>query len=240
MNYDDKPDLDFSSYEDAELKKLFDTAATDSESYAALMEELTRRGYEFEPETDETDETEETEETDETDETEVESAEELESEAQKPRTLHYSYWGSRLWNIIALVISLAGATFFLQTHRAIMEPDPSLQIMVYGMAALVVSASFLISGIRMLANHKDAPNPNLVISTLEYWIITVLWFAISAYQLYQTGSAFTKYLELGWRISLYVALPSLVISIFAFFLAMAFLYLARELKVAKPKKAMHG
>jgi hypothetical protein len=228
MNYDDKPDLDFSSYEDAELKKLFDTAATDSESYAALMEELTRRGYEFEPETDETDET------------EVESAEELESEAQKPRTLHYSYWGSRLWNIIALVISLAGATFFLQTHRAIMEPDPSLQIMVYGMAALVVSASFLISGIRMLANHKDAPNPNLVISTLEYWIITVLWFAISAYQLYQTGSAFTKYLELGWRISLYVALPSLVISIFAFFLAMAFLYLARELKVAKPIKAMHG
>jgi hypothetical protein len=177
------------------------------------MEELSQRGYNFEFEAD----------------TEAEA-----NEAEfRNRPLRYSFWGSRLWNIIAIVISVAGAAFFLQTHSAMMEPDPSLQMMVYAMVALIVSASFLVSGIRLLANHKDPGHPKLAVPTFEYWFIAILWFAISAYQIYAAGRSFIHYLELGFRVSMYVAIPSLVMSIFGFFLAMAFLYLALELRPQK-------
>jgi len=213
MNFEDEKTVSYDSYEDAELKRLFENAETDSETYQAIMDELIRRGYDFEPE----------------------PPEEIESAHIQP--LRYSFWGSRLWNIVASVLSLIGAMVFVRTHSSFGELDPMLYVMVYAFVALIVSMSYLVSGVRSLANHKDPGHPGLKVPTYEYWFFVILWFAAGGYELFTGIRAFIRYWrefsEFDFGLSLAIAgvMPSFAMAIFGVLLGMAFLYLALELRV---------
>jgi hypothetical protein len=204
---------DYSAYESSELERLFENAETDSEAYTAIMEELTQRGYNFEQEPEDT--------------------LPLEAIPSPPQKLRYSVTGTRLWNFAALLIGILGAAFFLKIQASFGEIDQSLRVMVYSMVALLVSLSYIISGIRLLANHKDQSNPLRMVPTFEYWFLCVLWFGFAAYEIYISISSFMMYfnMQLGAHIALYATVPSITMAVFSFLLGMAMLYLAVELKV---------
>jgi len=205
---------DYSAYESVELERMFESAETDSETYHAIMDELTKRGYNF---------TEENEDLP------------LGEDAPPLAILRYSIGGTRIWNIVALILGIAGAAFFLKVQTRFDGVDQSLRIMVYSMVALLVSLSYLISGIRLLANHKDQGNPRRAVPTFEYWFLTILWFAFSAYQIYMGVRSFLTYYKmlLGVEIALYASIPSIMMTLFSFLLGMAMLYLALELRMPR-------
>ncbi len=216
MNFEEEQYPSYSSYEDAELKRLFESAETDSETYDAIMDELVRRGYDFEPD----------------------AAQEASGDlAPAFRPLRYGFWSSRLWNIIAIVLSVMGAAFFIRSNAVFGEIEPVLYIMVYAFVALIISMSYLVSGIRLLANHKSPGHPLLRVPTIEYWLLCILWYAAGAHEVYTTVSSFTQYMkdfqqyDFGLSLSITGVIPSLGMAVFSILLGTAFLYLARELRV---------
>jgi hypothetical protein len=212
----DPDSQDYSAYESAELECMFENAETDSEAYSAIMAELSRRGYNFAEEGPEIIE---------------------EVPALAIPTLRYSIGGTRIWNLAALLLGVLGAAFFLKVQAGFGEIEQSLRIMVYAMVALLVTLSYLISGIRLLANHKDPKNPQRAVPTFEYWFLALLWFAFAAYEIYVGTSSFLMYskLQLGTQIALFASLPSIMMMLFSFLLGMAMLYLALELRMPKDK-----
>lgn len=209
---------DYSSYESTELERLFESAETDSEMYKAIMDELTNRGYDFAPADT------------------VLQLDELEP-LPELKPLRYSIFGTRIWNIVMLLVGILGVTFFIKVQSGFGEMDPSLRVIAYSMVVVLLSLSYLISGIRLLANHKDQNNPLRAVFTGEYWFLAILWFAFAAYEIYNTATSFVMYwnMQIGLNISLYAVIPSLTMVLFSFLLGMAMLYLAIELKVKKDK-----
>jgi len=216
MNLEDQNSTTYSSYEDAELKRLFENAETDSEAYQAIMDELILRGYDFEPST---------------------QADDAPPPPPQMPPLRYGFWGSRLFNLIALLLSFAGAMTFVRVHTSFGELDPMLYVMVYAFVALIVSMSYLVSGIRSLANHKVQDHPGLRIPTFEYWFFVVLWYGAGGYELVTGIRNFLQYIkdfgEFDFGVSLAIAgvMPSFGMAIFGILLGTAFLYLALELRV---------
>lgn len=212
----DPESLDYSTYESAELERLFESAETDSEAYNAIMEELTKRGYDFG----------------------VEDPEPIREPITVPLRLRYSIIGTRIWNLAALLVGVLGAAFFLKVQTSFGQVDPSLRIMVYSMVAVLVSLSYLISGIRLLANHKDQENLSRAVPTLEYWFLTFVWFGFSCYQIYTGVKSFMMYfrMQLGYEIALFASLPSVMMVLFSFLLGMSMLYLALELRMPRTQK----
>ncbi|MCK9557237.1 MAG: hypothetical protein PHO85_01220 [Candidatus Cloacimonetes bacterium] len=205
---------DYTSYESEELERLFESAETDSEVYKAIMDELSNRGYDFTP---------------------ADTLIDISDDATLPKLepLRYSIGGTRIWNIVALIVGIVGAFFFLRVQSSFSEVDASLRIMVYSMVLLLISLSYLISGIRLLANHKDPNNPLRAVFTFEYWFLAMLWFAFGAYEIFVAVKGFIMYwnMQLGLSISMYAVIPSIAMTLFSFMLGMAMLYLALELKV---------
>ncbi len=205
MNYEDEQYPDYASYEDHDLKMLFDHAETDSEAYNAIMKELTLRGYDFEPES-------------------------APMGPPPPSKIKRSLL--RWWNLSALIIGTAFAIFYLRIHSNFYQVQSSTTIMIYGALALIISMIYLASGIRNVIQLKDSKYMMPLVPELEYWVLALLWFAASAFELYSAGRALVFFLrnEAGIAFSLYGILPSLAMFAFAFFLALAFLYIALELR----------
>ncbi|MCB5261419.1 MAG: hypothetical protein LHW64_03990 [Candidatus Cloacimonetes bacterium] len=220
MNYEDEQYPDYSSNEDQELKVLFDQAETDSEAYNAIMAELTHRGYDFEPEP---------------------------SPLAPPSEIIKKCPKTRWWNLLALVIGTGLTIFYLQIHGSFYPIDSSAVIMIYGVLALIISMMYLGSGIRTIIGLKDSKYLLPVVPDIEYWFLTVMWFAMSAFQLYSAIQGFVYFKQNQANIMLSLAdilpsptvgilygiLPSLAMAAFAFFFGLAFLHIALELKRLK-------
>lgn len=220
MNTEDEKTTDYSYYEDAELKRIFENADPDSETYQAIMDELTRRGYDFDP---------------------IQEADDELPPVLPP--VRYSFWGSRLINLIALILSFAGAMIFVRVHTSFGELDSMLYVMVYAFVALIVSMSYLVSGIRSLANHKAHDHPSLRIPTFEYWFFAILWYCAGGYELVAGIRSFLRYskefseFDFGTSLAIAGVMPSFGMAIFGILLGTAFLYLAIELKVPLNKES---
>ncbi len=208
MNYEEEQYPDYASCEDHDLKMLFEQAETDSEAYNAIMAELTHRGYDFEPEPEP-----------------VALTPPIKKKCPKTR------W----WNLLAIVIGTALAIFYLDVHGKFYQVDSSTIIMIYVALALIISMVYLGNGIRTIIGLKDSKYQMPVLPDIEYWFLSVLWFAASAFELYSAVRAMIFFLqnEAGIQFSLYGILPSLTMGAFAFFFALAFLYIALELKHLK-------
>ncbi|MCB5260634.1 MAG: hypothetical protein PHY41_03520 [Candidatus Cloacimonetes bacterium] len=211
----DLQNQDYSNYESAELERMFENAETDSETYNAIIEELSKRGYNFSAEED------------------FSQEEQPEPLAQPIKALRYSIAGTRIWNIVALILGILGAGFFLSTQASLTKTEPSLRIMVYAMVVLLVTLSYIITGIRLLANLKDQSNPRRIVLNYEYWFLAIVWYLFCAYELYNAAKGFYMYwkMSLGIQISLFAIIPTLAMALFSFLLGMAMFYLAKELKV---------
>lgn len=204
MNYEDEHFPDYASYKDHELKLLFEQAETDSDAYLAIMEELSQRGYDFEPESS--------------------PFTPLPQLEKKRSMLHW-------WNLLGVIFGVAATLFYLRIHSNFYELQTSNLIMVWTLFALVISMLYIGNGIRMLIQLKDPRYLVPIVKKIDYWIFTGLWFAVSAYQLYSAIKAliFFTQNEVGFTFSLYGILPSLGMCAFALFLALAFLYLSLEI-----------
>lgn len=210
----DPETTDYTSYESEELERLFDCAETDSEAYSAIMAELTSRGYNF-----------------------AEDNSEVNAEQPSPANipLRYSIGGTRIWNFAALLIGILGAALFLKVQAGFGGVEQSLRVIVYAMVAILVSLSYLISGIRLLANHKNPDNPSRAVPTFEYWFLALLWYAFAIYEAYVAVSGFLMYskMQLGTEIAIFATLPAIMIMLFSISLGTALLYLAIELRMPK-------
>ncbi|MCB5253541.1 MAG: hypothetical protein RBR69_05065 [Candidatus Cloacimonadaceae bacterium] len=208
MIYEDDQYPDYSSCEDHDLKVLFEQAETDSEAYNAIMEELTQRGYDFEPES-----------------APMAPLSQIDKKCSKMR------W----WNLIAIIISTALAIFYLRIHENFYQVQASTVIMIYGALALIISMIYLGSGVRTITALRDSKFLVPIVPALEYWFFTILWFLVAAYELYSSVRALIYFLqnEAGLAFSLYGILPSLAMGAFALFMALAFLYIALDLQSAK-------
>lgn len=208
MNYEEEQYPDYTSYEDQDLKMLFEQAETDSEAYTAIMHELTHRGYDFEPEP------------------------EL---VALPAPIEKKCPKTRWWNLLALVIGTALAIFYLQIHGKFYQIQSSTIIMIYGALALIISMVYMGSGIRIIIGLKDSKYLLPAVPNLEYWFLSIMWFAASAFELYSAVRALIFFMQnqAGIMFSLYGILPSVAMAAFAFFFALAFLHISLELKHLK-------
>lgn len=212
MNYEPEQTHDYTNFDDDTLQQMFDSAETDSAEYNAIMAELSKRGYSFTPDDN------------------VEHGELPETKAGDINVTGYTKLGSRIWNIASLLISAIGVAFFIQQLSQFGKVEIRLYILGAAIAAIIVSLSYLVSGIRHLANLRlpqSSPSPSIFI---EYAVLTLLWLSGSAFGLYSAIRSFLHYQQLGLTIAIYIAIPALVIMVFAFGLAAAFFYLAKELR----------
>lgn len=211
MNFEEEQYPDYASCEDHDLKVLFEHAETDSEAYNAIMKELTQRGYDFE----------------------------LESTPMAlPSQIKGKCSRARWWNLLAIIIGTALAIFYLRIHQNFYQIQSSTVIMIYGALALIISMVYLGSGIRTIIGLKDSRYLMPIMAGIEYWFLTVLWFLVAAFEFYSAARALIYFMQnkAGMAFSLYGILPSLAMGAFAFFLALAFLYISLELKHLKGVK----
>lgn len=208
MNYEEEQFPDYSSCEDHDLKRLFEEAETDSEAYKAIMAELTHRGYDFEPES---------------------IPEPLPAQIDKKCSK------MRWWNLLTILIGTALAIFYLRIHANFYQVQSSTIIMIYGALALIISMVYLGNGIRTVIGLKDSRFRVPVLPDIEYWLLTLLWFAAAAFELYSAvrASIFFMQNEAGIAFSLYGILPSIAMCAFALFVGLAFLYISIELNHLK-------
>jgi cation transport ATPase len=198
---------------DSELESLFNNAETDSEDYHTLMQELIKRGFSFEPAGDEL--------------TEIEDSDPKDSSLL---FLRYSKGGSLAWNLAAFVFAIAGASFFLYKLSEFGKIEQKLYLMVFVVALLIVSLSYIISGIRNLANHKGIKHPKLPILAIEYAIFCTLWTAATGYGIYSAVQSFLRFSKYNTEVAAYVSLPAVVMTLFAFGMAFIFFLLTKELR----------
>ena len=210
MNNEEEQYPDYTSYEDHDLQLLFEQAETDSEAYRAIMLELTHRGYDFEPEPD---------------------LLALPAPIEKKRSK------IRLWNLLGTIIGIALAIFYLQVHSKFYQIQSSTIIMIWGAFALIISMLYIGNGIRATIQLKDSKYLMPVLPEMEYWSLALFWFAVSAFELYSAIRALIFFMQnaAGVMFSMYGILPSLAMGGFAFFLGLAFLYIALEINQASKR-----
>lgn len=215
---------DYSVYEDEELLSFLEQHDEDSWEHFAIREELDKRGYEasegFEDE-------------------EIES---LSPDTLEPKKPKYSVLGTRMWNLLTALFSVAAIIFYAVASKSLGGLREPL-VLIFGIAALFISLSYVISGIRLLTNIKEDPQMKKAYCNLEYWVLSILWLLISVFGIYNFGYAFKQSfyhewivnLDFGLRLKLAMlsSLPSLIVAFFPFFLGMALLYLALGLRIKK-------
>lgn len=215
MNNEPEQTTDYTKFDDDTLQEMFDAAETDSPEYNEILKELSNRGFSFTTE----------------DEEEIEEPETL--ALPQPSGLSYTQYGnlgSRVWNIAGAVLALTGGWFFIHQLSQFGKVETRLYILVGAVAAIIISLSFIVSGIRHLANRKNPFTAFSKYGFIEYAILAVLWFGATCFGLYSGIMSFLHYKQLGIGIASYIALPAMVMMIFGFGMAAIFFYLAKELK----------
>lgn len=211
MNHEET--TDYSTYSDAALQDLLDSAESDSEIREAVQQELQKRRPVL-------------------DEEEVETLPAGALNFATPKKLPYKPIGSILWPLITFVViaGFLGIAFKLLYSWG--EFDPKLYYAVAAAVLALLSPSLIISGIRDLANQKADPSYRACL--IRYYAFAILWFAAFVYSLYITTRFAVMFYKFGIAIMIYYALSKLLMLFVSFFMQSIFFILARELGRKNP------
>lgn len=200
--------IDYSTFSDAALQDLLDSAESDSEIREAVQQELQKRR----PLTDD------------------EIVAELplgEHEPLPEKKLPYKPLGSILWPLITLGIILGTLAIVFRMLYSWGEFDPQLFYVVAISAVALISPALIISGIRDLANQKAVPSHRVCL--VKYYAYAFMWFAAFVYSLYHFSRFAFIFYKMGFGALIYYGLPKLMMLFVTFFMQSIFFILAREL-----------
>lgn len=142
--------------------------------------------------------------------------------------LRYGFLGKLLWPLITLLIIAAGLMLFFQVLGALGQYQSKIYFLVGGVAFGLLSQTFVITGIRDLANSKDDPELNPF--SVLYILNALIWAGIGIYGLYSAGKSIHTYYQAGVGLAFYIAIPALVLASFAWFECVIFTLIAKEMK----------
>ena len=224
MNKDDiVKEQDANEFEEAELRESVETAETDLEATEAYLIGLKKDCREedecFDPDLNQS------------------QSMEFASDRMTPMPV-YGLLGKVLWPAITAAAIAIVAYAFIHVLGALEDFHPDLYYMIGGVAFAVLSQTFIIIGIRDLANQKA--DLGLRVNLLPYIINAVVWLGIagmamysairSAISIYKTAVSLAGMLPVSAEfVSFYKAVPSLVLAAFALFQAIVFILISREL-----------
>jgi len=209
-----KEEKDLEAISEEELLELYNSSEEESEEFINAKEELTKRGYAFEPH----------DATDGIEETEWEPAQQ--TVALKAR---YSLTGTLVWELLFLVLSLAGAIYFLLTmQKNGVKITPRLGLSTAVIVLFFSTTGVMVGAIRRLANMIDTQFSNA--SAIVYYILSLLWSACLVGAAYYMIKNFTEVMKYSFEYAMVSALMPLIGAMVSMAYAVIFFMLGKELR----------
>jgi len=209
-----KEEKDLEAISEEELLELYNSSEEESEEFINAKEELTKRGYAFEPH----------DATDGIEETEWEPAQQ--TVALKAR---YSLTGTLVWELLFLVLSLAGAIYFLLTmQKNGVKITPRLGLSTAVIVLFFSTTGVMVGAIRRLANMIDTQLSNA--SAIVYYILSLLWSACLVGAAYYMIKNFTEVMKYSFEYAMVSALMPLIGALVSMAYAVIFFMLGKELR----------
>jgi len=209
-----KEEKDLEAISEEELLELYNSSEEESEEFINAKEELTKRGYAFEPH----------DATDGIEETEWEPAQQ--TVALKAR---YSLTGTLVWELLFLVLSLAGAIYFLLTmQKNGVKITPRLGLSTAVIVLFFSTTGVMVGAIRRLANLIDTQLSNA--SAVVYYILSFLWSVCMVGATYYMIKNFTEVVKYSFEYALVSALMPLIGAMVSMAYAVIFFMLGKELR----------
>lgn len=193
-----------------ELLKQYEEAEEGSDSLQELKAELEKRGYSFEA-----------------DEDKDEAVANLTMQDNALGLPHYSRLGSLLWELIYLILGLAGGIYFLVSLDS-NGVEISTKMVIYTALAVLFIASMgaLAGGVRRVANQKSVGKNDF--SPMGYLILSFFWALATLGAMYNTGKTFVEIVEDSFKYALLASLMPLMGVLISLAFAAFFYTLSRE------------
>ena len=209
-----KEEKELGAISEEELLELYNSAEEESEEFINTKEELTKRGYAFEPH----------DAADGIDETEWEPVQQT-----LPLKARYSLTGTLVWELLFLALSLAGAIYFLLTMQNNgVKITPRLGLSTAVIVLFFSTTGVMVGAIRRLANLID--NQLSTASAVVYYILSSLWSVCMVGATYYMIKNFTEVMKYSLEYALVSALMPLIGALVSMAYAVIFFMLGKELR----------
>jgi hypothetical protein len=206
-------ETNLSAKSEEELLEIYNNAEEDSEELKQAKEELTLRGYEFQTQE------------------EIDEIEAVKADALAKTILpveHYSKTGTLIWELLFLVLSLAGAIYFLLTMQNNgVKITPRLGLSTAVIVLFFSTTGIFVGAIRRLANLKV--NPAATASAIVYYVLCFLWSVCLVGAAYYVVKNFSEVVKYSFEYALVSALMPLIGALVSMAYAVIFFMLGKEL-----------